>query len=272
MNKTVGIDFEDARFSYAENGWALDVPRLHLGDERVTCIVGPNGSGKSTLLRLAGGILRPTRGTVRLDGKPLAGMARRAVARRIGFLPQESPPLFDYSVEMVVRMGRYAHVGWTGALTDPDERAVEEALAAVTIERFRTRPLSHLSGGEQRRALIAAVLAQDPGILLLDEPTASLDLHHATALMRLLSESGTAGRAVVIVTHDLNLAALFAQRLLLLVDGTVVADGTPEHVVRTEMVQRAYGDDILVREHPETGGPLVVARRHSTEGKDTHCA
>jgi iron complex transport system ATP-binding protein len=256
-----GIVFQDARFTYAENGWSIEIPELRLGAERVTCIVGPNGSGKSTLLRLATGMLHPEKGVVCLDGRALSGMPRRAIARRTGFLPQESPPLFDYSVEMVVQMGRYAHVGWTGALCDADRRAVDAALQAVDIIPMRLRRLSHLSGGERRRALIAAVLAQEPGILLLDEPTASLDIHHAAAVMRLLSGPGTEGRAVVIVTHDINLAALFAERMLMLVKGRIAADGPPEEVVRDEVIQAVYGDDVLVREHPETGGPLVVARR-----------
>jgi iron complex transport system ATP-binding protein len=256
-----GIAFGRVRFRYAEQGWALDIPELRLGGQRVTCIVGPNGSGKSTLLRLAAGILQPGHGTVRLDGSALAAVSRRAIARRIGFLPQESPPLFDYSVEMVVCMGRYAHVGWTGALSDPDRRAVDAALRAVDMAPLRCRRLSHLSGGERRRALIAAVLAQQPDILLLDEPTASLDIHHAAAVMRLLSGPGVDGRAVVIVTHDINLAALCAERMLMIVNGRVVADGAPAQVVSETVIRDVYGDEVLVREHPETGGPLVVARQ-----------
>jgi len=255
------IELEGTQFRYADNGWALDIPHLRLGEERVSCIVGPNGSGKSTLLRLAAGMLQPGQGTVRLDGRPLADMPRRAIARRIGFLPQESPPLFDYSVEMVAQMGRYAYVGWTGALAEPDRRAVDRALAAVDMNALRGRRLSHLSGGERRRALIAAVLAQEPGILLLDEPTASLDIHHAAAVMRLLSGPSTDGRAVVIVTHDINLAALFAERILILAKGRIVADGPPRQIVRKAVIRQVYGDEILVSEHPETGEPMIVARK-----------
>lgn len=254
------LTFQDTRFAYADDGWSLDIPMLRLGTERMTCIVGPNGSGKSTLLRLAAGMLIPARGAVRLDGTSLATMARRVVARHIAFLPQESPPLFDYSVDMVVKMGRYAHVGWTGTLTEEDRRGVDRALAAVSMQALRQRPLSHLSGGEQRRALIAAVLAQESDMLLLDEPTASLDIHHAAATMRLLSGPGTEDRAVVVVTHDINLAALFAKRLIMIVKGRIVADGPPAHVLDNALIQDVYGDDVLVRQHPETGGPLVVPR------------
>ena len=264
MNKGSEIAFADASFSYAENDWSLDVPRLRLGAERVTCIVGPNGSGKSTLLRLAAGILVAATGTVCLDGTSLARIPRRTLARRIGFLPQESPPMFDYSVEMVTQMGRYAHVGWTGALTETDRRAIDRSLVAVDMDALRRRPLSQLSGGERRRSLIAAVLAQEPDILLLDEPTAALDIHHAAAVMRLLAGSGTEGRAVVVVTHDINLAALFADRMLMVVKGRIVADGTPRQVVCTDVIQSAYGQDIFVRQHPETDGPMVFARRDAT--------
>ncbi len=263
MSGSSTIELEHACFSYDENGWALDIPALRLGTERITCIVGPNGSGKSTLLRLAAGILPPGTGRVRLDGVALSDMSRRSIARQIGFLPQETPPLFDYSVEMVVRMGRYAHVGWTGALAEKDRRAIAHALRAVAMDELQRRPLSHLSGGERRRAMIAAVLAQEPDLLLLDEPTASLDMHHAAAIMRLLATSSADGRSVVVVTHDINLAALFAERLLMIVNGQVFADGTPDDVVRARIVRDAYGEDLLVRKHPETGGPMVVARKWS---------
>lgn len=261
MKREQGIVFQGTQFAYGENGWSFDVPLLRLGDERVTCIVGPNGSGKSTLLRLAAGLLMPIQGEVLLGGKSLAAMPRRAVAHHIAFLPQESPPLFDYTVEMIVQMGRYAHVGWTGALALADIRAVDAAIQAVDMGHLRLRRLSHLSGGERRRAVIAAILAQESDILLLDEPTASLDIHHAAAVMRLLSGPGTSGRSVVVVTHDINLAALFADRVLMIVGGRVAADGPPGEVVTDKVIQDVYGDDVLVRQHPETGGPLVVARR-----------
>jgi iron complex transport system ATP-binding protein len=261
MTNARGIQLTGLRFSYSEDAWALAIAELRLGCEPVTCIVGPNGSGKSTLLRLAAGILSPAEGSVSVGGRPLAKLPRRVIARHVGFLPQESPPLFDYTVEMTVQMGRYAHVGWLGALDSADRQAVDQALTAVDMARYRDRPLSHLSGGERRRALIAAVLAQQANFLLLDEPTASLDIHHAAAVMRMLAECAASGRAVVIVTHDINLAALFADRLLMLVNGRILADGAPSEVVCADVIHQAYGEDVLVREHPETGGPMVVARK-----------
>lgn len=260
MNEST-LDFRGVRFAYGDGAWSLNVPDLRLGRERFTCIVGPNGSGKSTLLRLAAGILAPAEGEVRLDDRPLSAVPRRALARSVGFLPQECVPLFDYTVEAVARMGRYAHLRGMGILTEPDRRAVEGALEAVAMAPLRRRALSNLSGGERRRALIASVLAQEPEILLLDEPTSALDLHHAAAVMRLLAAFGQEGPSVVLVTHDVNLAALFGERLILLVGGSVRGDGAPAEVVRDEVIREAYGEDVLVREHPETGGPMIVPRR-----------
>jgi iron complex transport system ATP-binding protein len=262
MSEATAITFNRTEFRYGHDAWNLQIPELHFGAQHFTGIVGPNGSGKSTLLRLAAGLLTPSAGTVTLDREPLTKLTRRMIARKIGFLPQETPPLFDYSVEDVVRMGRYIHAGWFGESDREGDQAVEEALEAVGVLPVRTRPLSQLSGGERRRSLIAAVLAQRPRLLLLDEPTSALDLHHAIAVMRLLATLGRSGRAaVVIVTHDLNLASLFADRLLMIFKGRILADGTPQEVLTQEVLSTAYGKDVLVQRHPVTGGPLIVAQQ-----------
>ncbi len=257
----LSLVLDHVRFAYDDSDWSLAVDRLEMGRERMLCIVGPNGSGKSTLLRLLAGIINPGSGTVTLDGRPLSRMSRREIAVRIGFLPQESPSLFDYRVDEVVMMGRYVHSGGLAGITAEDRRAVGRALECVDIEVLRNRPLSHLSGGERRRALIASVLAQEPDLLLLDEPTAALDIHHAAAVMRLLSGFEAKQPAVVVVTHDINLAALFSERLLLVSDGRPAADGPPSAVVTASIMARAYGEDLLVERHPQTGGPLVVPVR-----------
>lgn len=249
------------RFAYERDAWSLSVPALDLGTEPLRCIVGPNGSGKSTLLRVAAGLLQPTEGSVTLEGRSLKTMPRRSIARRLGYLPQEGNALYDYSVQEVACMGRYPHSRGWGALTARDREAVEEALAAVGLTALRDRPLSRLSGGERRRALIASVLAQETGLLLLDEPTAALDVHHAVSVMRLLSSFDGGGPSVVVVTHDINLAAMFAHRLTLLVEGAVRADGPPSEVIRADVMEAAYGGDVAVHRHPETGDPMVVPRR-----------
>lgn len=224
-------------------------------------MVGPNGSGKSTLLKLAAGLLSPRAGDVALNGNPLASMPRRAIARRLGFLPQECPALFDYTVEQVVAMGRHAHGGVLELSASGDREAVARALDDVQLEALRHRPLSHLSGGERRRAWIASALAQEPEILLLDEPTQSLDLHQAAAIMEVLARRAADGLRVVAVMHDLNLAALCCDRLVLLRDGKIDADGLPHEIVTSERLFAVYGDKIEVFSHPKTQKPIVLAKK-----------
>lgn len=261
---------EYLRFQYEPDSWQLELDRLTFGNEGMVCIVGPNGSGKSTLLRLLAGLQTPSRGRILLDHTPLSRLSRRAIAKRIGFLPQETPSLFDYTVEEVVMMGRYVHGEGVGALTQQDRKATDKAINCLDINFLRHRPLSHLSGGERRRAMIASVLAQEPELLLLDEPTASLDIHHAAAVMRLLSDFSECQPTVIVVTHDINLASLFAKRLLLLADGKRVCDGAPEQVILPATMHNVYGNDLRIEKHPQTGGPLVIPVRHAAPPASTH--
>jgi len=253
---------EGVRFAYdVAASWCLDVGQLSFGGERMVCMVGPNGSGKSTLLRLLAGVLAPQAGRIQLGGREMRSMSRAAIARQIGYLPQEAPALFDLTIDEVVLMGRYVHgAGW-GGVTGGDLAAVTRALAAVDLKGLRHRRLSQVSGGERRRALIASVLAQEPGILLLDEPTSALDLHHAAELMRLLAGFRPPEPAVIVVTHDLNLASLFTDRLLLLQGGRIVSDGVAEEVVTPAHLRAVYGEGFLVERHPQTGVPLVLPVR-----------
>lgn len=267
MPANSSIFFHDILFSYANNAWTLSVPELRLGNDRMACIVGPNGSGKSTLLRLAAGLLTPCKGVIHLEKTMINAISRRAIARRIGFLPQDTPPLFDLSVETIVEMGRYTHTSWTGALSENDYTAVNKAILDMGIDSLRRRTLSQLSGGERKRALIASALAQEPAILLLDEPTSALDIHHAAGVMRLLAALKTDNRSVIIVTHDLNLAALFSERIILLANGRIIADGTPADVIKEDLIRQAYGENILIMPHPETGSPIVVAQAVHAQNK-----
>jgi len=259
LNNTC-LTFQNVAFSYPESNWTLTIPSLTLGAERVTCLVGPNGSGKSTLIRLAAGLLFPGTGTISLNGDTLSALRRRDLARAIAYLPQESPPLYDYPVEMVARMGRYIHTGWTGALSPQDEQAVENALRSVQMTEKKDRSLAHISGGERRRALIASVLAQQARLLLLDEPTASLDVHHAASVMQLLAHLAQDGPQVVMVTHDINLAAMFATRMLLISDGHILVDGTPAEVIQPQWMAAAYGPDVMVYPHPELDIPMLLPK------------
>lgn len=261
MDAQAELVLEAVRFHYGAGDWELQVPHLAFGGEPVCGIVGPNGSGKSTLLKIAAGLLSPGKGKVKLNGRSIARMGRKAIARQLGFLPQECPALFDYAVEEVVAMGRHAHGGVLELAAPGDIGAVARALDAVQLESFRRRRLSQLSGGERRRAWVASALAQEPGLLLLDEPTQALDLHHAAAVMAVLARKAAEGLRVVAVLHDLNLAALFCDRLILLHDGKIAADGRPDEILTPELLVEAYGPDIDVFHHPQTLQPVVLPKK-----------
>jgi iron complex transport system ATP-binding protein len=253
------LSVHDIQFSYEEGPWKLTVPSLTL--ERASCvgILGPNGSGKSTLLRLTAGILTPAAGRVTLDGSDLTLIKRRELARRIGYLPQETPMLFDYTVTDVVRMGRYPHLQGIGLFSAEDQTAVETALQTVGLTELASRPLSHLSGGERRRALIASVLAQDPELMLLDEPTSGLDIHHAAEVFHVVRALADRGIGIMLVTHDLNLVSLFCDRLLLMRGGARFAEGAPSEVLSAENICALYGKDFLIQKHPlHTDRPMVL--------------
>ena len=261
MISSCQLALRSIRFGYETEGWELQISSLAFGGEPVCGIAGPNGSGKSTLLKIAAGLLAPQKGTVDLNGQPLSRMPRRSIARVLGFLPQECPALFDYTVEQVVAMGRHAHGGVLEMPAPGDREAVERALADVSLESLRHRPLSRLSGGERRRAWIASALAQEPSLLLLDEPTQSLDLHQAAVVMEVLARRAATGLRVVAVMHDLNLAALFCDRLILMQHGKMTADGLPSGILTPACLSAVYGEKIEVVLHPETQKPLVFSKK-----------
>jgi len=225
-------------------------------------ILGPNGSGKTTLLKLLGGMHRPTIGAVTLDGRPLAEWSHREIARRIAFVPQETQAPFDFSVLDIVLMGRFPHLG-AFALEGPEDLAIaRRALTATGTGQFEGRAFSTLSGGEKQRVVIAGALAQSTQLLLLDEPTASLDIGHQIEVQTLLRELNTGqGVTMLLSTHDLNLAAALCRRLVLLKDGRVLASGPTEEVLTPPAVQALYGVEADIARHPATGHLTVVPIR-----------
>ncbi len=257
------LQLENVVFSYdTGDSWQLEIERLAIGREHMVCLVGPNGSGKSTLLRILAGIVSPSKGRIVLAGNDIAHVTRASIARRIGYLPQETPALFDLTIREVVMLGRYVHgSGWSGGVMHEDQAAVMCALESVQLVALQHRRLSQVSGGERRRALLASVLAQAPEILLLDEPTSALDIHHAVELMRLLAGFRPPAPAVIVVTHDINLASLFADRLLLMDRGKVVVDGDADAVIRTTNLRNVYGSGFVVERHPQSHTPMVVPVR-----------
>ena len=222
-------------------------------------ILGPNGSGKTTLLKLLAGILTPTSGTVSLDGSPMRSLSRRDVARRVAIVPQHTHPAFDYTVLELVLMGRYPHLGAFEVEGAGDLDVAREALSATGTHEFASRPFSTLSGGEQQRVVIASALSQQADLLMLDEPTASLDpgyqLEIASLLRQLHQERGV---GIIMATHDLNLAASVCDRVVLLDAGGVIASGPTTDVLTRESIAALYGIDADVQFHNQAGHLVVV--------------
>jgi len=213
---------------------------VHRGE--CLAVVGPNGAGKTTLLRLLTGLLRPAAGTVSYLDQPFSALSRRALARRIAYVPQLRPSHVPLAVEEVVLLGRYPYLSaFQMAPLAADFQAVAEAMRLVGIEELRGRPVDELSGGERQAVFIAAALAQESELLVLDEPTIHLDARHqsdlAKLLLRLKAESG---RTVVLATHDLNLASLLGDRLLALSGGKILEVGTPAEIVRPDVLERLF--------------------------------
>ncbi len=245
--------------------FGLDAPLdLEIPAGAAVAVVGPNGAGKSTVLRSLAGLLAPLAREVRLDGRPLGGLRRREVARRIAVVPQDEPTAFDFSVEEVVALGRLPHRRFaeTAARRAAHATVVDGALGRTDLLALRRRSVLTLSGGERQRVLIARALAQEPRAILLDEPTAHLDLAHAVALLELLLALNSGdGLTVVCVMHDLNLAAQYFPRLVLLAGGRLVADGPPAEVLTEGLLSESFGLRARVVPHPETGHPQVVTLR-----------
>jgi iron complex transport system ATP-binding protein len=228
----------------------LEVPR-----GRITAVVGANGSGKSTLLRALARLMKPAAGTVLLDGRSIAELPTKEVAKRLGLLPQSPVAPDGLVVEDLVARGRYPHQRLFRQWSAEDEEAVEAALAATGTGDIRERPLDELSGGQRQRAWIAMTLAQRTEILLLDEPTTFLDLAHQVEVLDLLAELD---RTVVMVLHDVNQACRYADHLVALHDGRIHAAGPPSAVVDAELVQQVFGLSAQVIDDPVTGTPLCL--------------
>lgn len=222
-------------------------------------LVGPNGAGKTTALRVAAGLLPPESGEVLLDDLPIKRLKPVALARRRAVVPQFPTLPSFYSVREVVTLGRTPHIPFFGRESAADREVVERVMAEVDIGRFAARSVDELSGGERQRVAIARALAQEPALLILDEPTASLDLlHQRTTLAILERRTAGAGLACVVALHDLSLAAQFCDRVILLAEGRVVADGAPGEVLRADLLASVYGTSLRVVAHPDTGSPVVV--------------
>ncbi len=231
----------------------------HAGE--VVALVGPNGAGKSTLLAALAADLAPGSGEVRIDGRPAGAWSAPELGLRRSVLPQSAALSFPFPVEDVVRMGR---APWAGTeREDEDDAAVAAAMASTEVTRFAGRPFSALSGGEKARVALARVLAQRAPLMLLDEPTAALDLRHQELVLRICRERAAAGDAVVVVLHDLGLAAAYADRAAVLHDGRIAELGAPDEVFTGELLGEVYRQPVEVFPHPRTGTPLIVPVRQN---------
>lgn len=231
-------------------------------------VVGPNGSGKTTLVRLLTGEESPDAGEVRLDGRPLSDWSQRERARRLAVLPQEGLPSVPFSVREVVEMGRHPHQGfwpWAGVR---DRQVVERVLQQTGLQADRDRQVNQLSGGERQRVAIARTMAQEPELLVLDEPTTFLDIRHQLAILDLLKKwQSECGLTILIVLHDLNLAAQYCDRLVLLKEGRMVTSGVPKAVITRERIEEAYGVTPLLMTHPTLHVPQVFLQPAKEEKK-----
>lgn len=248
------------RYAGAERP-ALDAVSLEVPSGCFFAVLGPNGSGKSSLVRALLGVLPLASGSARLGERRVAEWKRVELARAVGVVAQSESIAFPLTVSELVGMGRYPHVGPLSVQSEEDRSAVRGALAACDIEPLAQRDVTTLSGGEFQRARIARALAQEPEALVLDEPTSSLDIRHQMAILELLRRSADGGLTVLLVTHSLDLAAQFSDRMLLLSAGRVAAEGTPGEVLREDVLSTVYGWPLAVKTDPESGVPRVTPLR-----------
>lgn len=237
----------------------IDNLSLSIRQGQITALVGPNGSGKSTLLKTLARLLKPSEGTVLLDGKAIHSLSTAQVARELAILPQGPSAPYGLTVRELVEQGRYPHVGALRMLRQQDHEAIHQALELTNMLDFVHRPLDTLSGGERQRAWIALTLAQDTPILLLDEPTTFLDIGHQLEVLELAHRlNRQRGMTIVLVLHDLNQAAHYADRMVVLKQGMIVADGSPSDVLTAPLLAEVFGVRVNIVTDPASGTPVCL--------------
>ncbi|HEX3721176.1 MAG TPA: ABC transporter ATP-binding protein [Nitrolancea sp.] len=269
-----GSVLESAAVS-AGYGSRLVLEQLSLSIKRgsITALVGPNGSGKSTVLKALARMLHPRHGAVYLDGRDIARLPTREVARRLAILPQSPSAPEELTVAELVEQGRYPHVGALRLFDDADRAAIARALDETGMTEFRERALDSLSGGERQRAWIALALAQETPILLLDEPTTYLDIGHQFEVLDLIRRLNVEQEmTIVLVLHDLNQAARFSRRMVVFEAGAIIADGTPTAVLTPDMLARVFHVLAHVAPHPEDGSPVCLPYGLATDGAQARSA
>jgi iron complex transport system ATP-binding protein len=275
---------EGLRFSYHRShdlrpgqDWALQDLSFDIAPGEIVGVIGPNGSGKSSLLKLLARVLRPQSGTIHLLGRELHSLPQSEAARTVALVPQDSLQVFPFTIAEIVLMGRFPHhrsrwnlagFGWE---SPEDIRLAEEAMSETDVTHLAGRLVGDVSGGERQRAIIARALTQQPRILLLDEPTAFLDLHHQLDICRILRRlNEERALTIVLVSHDLNLASQYCDRLLLLNGGRIARHGTPDEVICADVLEEVYGCQVLVDAHPQSGLPRVTLPGRAGVGLTDH--
>lgn len=252
---------EHVSFHY-HTGFALEDISMEIPGKSFLALIGPNGSGKTTLLRLMTKLIQPDSGEILLNGKPVSEFGPREFARQIAVISSEQFFEFPFSVAEVVAMGRYPHLGRFQKMSSQDWQIVEEALQMTQTGHLKERSVSQLSSGERQRVLVARAIAQDPSILILDEPNAHLDINHQIAIFRLLQSLNQNHKmTIVVVLHDLTAAAAFCKSVALLHQGRLIKQGRPEEVITTEIIRTTYGAEVLVHPSPVGGFPQVTYAR-----------
>ncbi|MCE5324469.1 heme ABC transporter ATP-binding protein [bacterium] len=256
---TAKIKVEDVYAGY-DGVQVLSGVSMDIADSEFVGIIGPNGSGKTTLLRTMSRALAPQSGFVQLDCKNIYKIPAREYAKRVAVVPQETLVAFDFSVMEIVLMGRSPRLGRFAVESTRDESIALDALRHTGTDHLKDRPINALSGGERQRVMMARALAQEPEVLLLDEPTSHLDISFQYEIMDLVKGlNRERGLTVIAVLHDLNLAGSYCDRLVILGQGSVQAGGLPEEVITSENIRRVYGAEVWVRRHPATGRPYVIS-------------
>ncbi|MHB9036572.1 MAG: heme ABC transporter ATP-binding protein [Armatimonadota bacterium] len=257
MNAKIRVDNVHAGYNGVQ---VLRGVSLELADSEFVGIIGPNGSGKTTLLRTMSRALAPQSGFVQLDGKNIYTIPAREYARKVAVVPQDTVVAFDFSVMDVALMGRSPRLGRFAVESSRDVAIALDALARTGTDHLKDRPINALSGGERQRVMMARALAQEPEILLLDEPTSHLDISFQFEIMDLVKGLNREhGLTVLAVLHDLNLASQYCDRLVIIGQGTVQACGTPDEVISSDNIRRVYGAEVWVRRHPTTHRPYVIS-------------
>ena len=251
------IQLNNLIFQYQKTGWKLGPVSINFSAEKLTGIIGPNGSGKSTLVSALARKL-DFKGEIKVGENAVGNYSSEEWANIVAYLPQRVPTQFDFSVEQTVAFGRFAKTGLMGFLTENDNKVIEKCLEQTDLINLRHRMLSELSGGELQRTHLASVLVQEPEILLLDEPTSSLDIHHQIEFYGLVRECVDNGMTAIIVTHELTLASHFCDELVLVSNGKLLEHNVPEKVIREDLIREVYGEKVRILSHPETGRPMVV--------------